>query len=317
MRISQFARKYDLSVQEVSNFLKTLAEPPKSVHPNAKLDEATLAEVLSHFDLEPEETEVADNPEETEAGSELPTKSSSSDQELPNEDSEPNPEDEGSSSVEEIKLPVTPQEEIAAIEGEIEVTTVIESEEAANDIGKEKVADDSNEPKEEEIILSDQLIEMIDSEEPSPDLEKVKLIKAPKKKLSGLKVLDKIEIPEDPKKVAKEQDELKKSTPRFTPEEKAERARIREEQKEKRRLEAKRKQEAYEARKAKREKEKETKRLKSIKEAHYKQKLEQPKPQKIKQKSPKKGQSALSTAAEESRPQPKTLLGKFWRWLNT
>ena len=89
-----------------------------------------------------------------------------------------------------------------------------------------------------------------------------------------------------------------------------------EEEKEQRRLKAKQKKEAYEAREEKRRKEKEASELKARKAAHYQQKLSKGQ---TTQKKQAKNQPKQSTSQkkEDTRPVPKTVLGKFWRWLNT
>lgn len=310
MRISRLARIHDLSVQELTSYLDTIEPPLKSVHPNAKLDDATIDLIADHFGFKIEETPEIGAVEMT-AEESIPDDSPNLMEESPEE----------IETIEEIKAnshPETPEEEIALLEGELAIEPTEEDEEAEEKTTEPQL--DTAPMAEDEVILSDKLIEILESEDQPGDLDKIKLIKAPKKKLSGLKVLDKIEIPEDPRKKTKEQEEEEKgSRPQLSPEEKAERARKREEYKEKKRIEAKRKQEEYEARKEKRRREQEANRLRAERERHYQQQLAKQKTQATNKKSRKP--QVISAEPElsevETDKKPKTILGKFWRWLNT
>ena len=312
MRISRLAREYDLSIQALTSYLETLEPPLKSVHPNAKLEEEIISKVLAHFEIPHTEEEVDTLPPVQE---QIQNEASDDQEELTStEPIQPTENVEQNTP----SIPATPEEEIALLEGDLEPPPEQIQESPSQEESFEE--EPAHQPiSEEEVILSDQLIEMIEGEDLPEELEKIKLIKAPKKKLTGLKVLDKIEIPEDPRKKSKEQEEAEKAArPQLSPEEKAERVRKREAYKEKRRLEAKQKQEANEARKAKREKEKEANRVKAIKEKHYKAQLSKQQPERAKSKIKKEAtMSQTSKTSAASRPQPKSLLGKFWRWLNT
>ncbi len=302
MRISQLARKFDLSVQELSAFLKTLEPELKSVHPNAKLDQNSIDQVIKHFDLVQEDLEGDSNEE---SADEIAPEITPSENIIEEEE---NDHDEVSFEEELMGADAGATDQLIKPEFEESRVEEIQSHEEEN-------LESSAVPSEDEVILSDELLAMIDSEDAPADVDKIKLIKAPKKKLSGLTVIDKIEIPEDPRK-AKEAEETKVS--RFTPEEKAERARKREEYKEKRRLEAKEKKEAYEARKAKRIQDQEAKRLKAIKQKHYQQQLHKTAPnQSARRKEKKAVESSMQTQVEPPAKKPRTLIGKFWRWLNT
>ena len=185
MRISRLAREYDLSIQTLTSYLETLEPALKSVHPNAKLEEETIAQVLAHFDISIEENVADESPvalepmqDEVAAADDVkPTPI-----EAPAEDVKDEPEE---------AIPATPEEEIALLDGDLELLP--ERDVKAPEEEPEEAEEDLP-ISEEETILSDQLIELIEAEEQPQDLEKIKLIKAPKKKLSGLKVLDKIEI---------------------------------------------------------------------------------------------------------------------------
>lgn len=167
----------------------------------------------------------------------------------------------------------------------------------------------------DEVIQTDRLLEMVESgETPASELEKIRLIKAPKRELEGLKVVGKIELPKPVEKKAEVEEkveiderDLRKAGYGRRPKKQP----LTEEEREKRRLKAKKRKEENEARQAKRKKAQEEQRKKERNQAYYKQKLEQTKPRKS---TPKKGSTAKSA---QKRKAPKTLLGKFWRWLNT
>ena len=161
-----------------------------------------------------------------------------------------------------------------------------------------------------ETITTDKLLELVESDEQNVDLSKITLIKAPKKELNGLKVLGKIDLPE-PRKPKSPEKEEKKSK-----ENGKKQNHLSEEEAEKRRLWAKKKKEENEARLEQKRKEKEKQQLKALREAHYKQRIQQNKPKSKKQKVVSE---AVNTANIESftKHKPKTILGKFWHWLNT
>lgn len=171
--------------------------------------------------------------------------------------------------------------------------------------------------KEEFVIESDQLLEQLESEEPTIDLSKVTKIKAPKKELDGLKVVGKIDLPEAKVKVVEEikdqESELKTG--------RHHRQQVSDEEKEKRRLRAKKKKEDYDERNEARKIEREKKQEKARKEAHYRQKIQQQQPSQPKRKAKVEvevevviQQEVLEVKAK--RPQPKSVFGKMWRWLN-
>ena len=308
MRISQLARSYDLSVQEIVSYLQTLNLPSsKSHHPNAKLSDETIEKVVTYFGLERMESESEPTAEE-----ELPlevTESSAEHEAVP--EAEVSEEEPKGSAL--FKEPQTPLEDIALAEGEIELPprTVQPEVSEANDQPSTSTPEPIEPHKEDEVIPSDRLLEMLEAEERPEDLEKIKLIKAPKKELSGLKVLGKIDIPEPKKKEPKEATKETQKKPR------KQRQQLNEEEKEKRRLRAKRKKEAYEARQEKRRKEKEEREKKARREAYYRQNLERANAQQTKQKLKKLSKPAKQEQIKETKPQPKTLLGKVWRWLNS
>ena len=160
-----------------------------------------------------------------------------------------------------------------------------------------------------EAIETDKLMELLEDEEQEVDLSNITLIKAPKKELEGLKVVGKIELPE-PKPKAKAKKEAKEPKNR-----RSDAGNLSPEEREKRRLKAKKRKEAYEERQERRRKEKEKKRRKALNKARYQQKVQQAKANKLKHKhqQPKVEEVAI----EEPPAPPKTLLGRFWRWMTT
>lgn len=279
MRLGQLARRHDIPVQEIVDFLKE--ETGEKFHPNAKLYDAIETQIFKHFDLYPDDPVL-----------------------------EQKSEIEEPPAITELEEPVnieTPEDDIASVEGELETA------ESDEDPSKPEAEPTIEAPrhKEDEVIQTDRLIEMLESEEDTGDLERVKLIKAPKKELPGLKVLGKVDLPEPKKKpegkTEKEvnQHRKKRSRPQLT-----------EEEKEKRRLRAKRKKEAYEARQEKRRKEEEARELKELKAKHYEQKLK--KTQTSRQNKKVKTQPEKpATQQKKIKQEPKTWLGKWWRWMNT
>lgn len=293
MRIGQLARKYDIPVQEIISYLEERSLEGQPYHPNAKLEEPVELELLSHFGVVVEEEVPEPEPEEE---AKLPTEKM-----IGEPDEEAIADEPEKSPVESPSEPLTAAEEIAAVEGDIMMGELEDS---------RKV--DQSQPKpvsKDEIIQSDQLLELLDSDEPPADLEKIKLIKAPKRELAGLKVLGKVDLPE-PKKKQEEKEETSEASGQ-----KNRRPQLSEEEKEKRRLKAKRKKEAFEARQEKRRKEEENERVKKLKAAHYQEKLK--KAEVVKQRKSPKPQQVPAPVVSETRPEPKTLLGKWWRWMNT
>ena len=303
MRLGQLARKYDIPVQDIIEFLEE--DTGEKFHANAKLYDTLEARVFDHFELLPEEAAEPSNEEESLVEAEVPIETT---QEVEEKTSSELEEAAPSQLVE--NLPATPEEEIAAVEGEI-----ILSDEHINQGPEEiievpvPIEETKERPSEEEIIQTDKLLEMLESEDSSADLEKIKLIKAPKKELSGLKVVGKVDLPEPKKKPEEAEEKVKSRNNNRRP-------KLSEEEKEKRRLKAKRKKEAYEARKEKRQKEQEARRRKEQKEAHYKQNLQKVEVKKNKQKE-KSAPITNTQPKKDPKPAPKTLLGKWWRWMNT
>ncbi|MEQ9403641.1 MAG: hypothetical protein RIM99_08655 [Cyclobacteriaceae bacterium] len=343
MRPGQLARKYNIPVQDILSYLETEVSPGETFHPNSRLNEEMEAQIFDYFDVTPEEPEpeiveeamqevIEDIPAETEVLVEPMgdnTETETEETAAVTEHTETEIEEE-LPKIPTPTLPSTPEEEIALMGGEIELGPRPAKEEPKDEVLEEDlpepmievpiVKEEKEAPKEDEVIDTDRLMELLENEDTPPNLEKIKLIKATKKELSGLKVLGKIEVPEPERKEKKKEEadksQEKKSEP--DPAEKAERARLRAEQREKHRLLTKKKEEERRIRDEKRKKEKEERERKAIREAHYKQKLKraktaQPKSQPTKTEAPQQQEVAVA----KQRSQPKTLLGKWWRWMNT
>ncbi|MEO9484726.1 MAG: hypothetical protein ABJG47_14805 [Ekhidna sp.] len=327
MRLGQLARKYDISVQEIISYLEE--ETGEQFHPNAKLYDALESKVYDHFDLQPLSEAEPESDEQVEVENVEPEVAMDLPEPLTEDAAEGVVDDEKVVDIPKVidvepPLPATPEEEIAMVEGELakpedlHVLKTPEKKEAIPETPEvtieEKVAH-----AEDEIIQTDKLLEMLESEDAPAELDKIKLIKAPKRELSGLKVLGKVDLPEPKKKEEKEEKESDIVTEKDLREYRNPRRKrqpLSEEEKEKRRLQAKRKKEEYEARQEKRRKEREEQAHKSRREQHYKQKLEQMKSAGVKGKAKHPDPPAPETP-HDSRPEPKTMLGKFWRWMNT
>jgi hypothetical protein len=279
MRLGQLARKYDVSTQEIISYLKRIDPTNGTIHPNAKLDEHTEQLVAKHFDLllDPNEEAVVDYMEED------------------NYEEERVNEAPVEADVEET-LPVV--EEVKE-----EVPTVVE-------VPVPKT-------KEEETITSDRLLELLESEENTVDLSKITRITAAKKELDGLKVIGKIELPEPKKKIQEKENDHQDKQRNTGRKGSEERPQVSADEAEKRRLWGKQKREENELRLERKRKEKEKQELKAMKEAHYKKKLGQPKAKPLKQKEPEQQIESTTIEVVEQLPEPNTVLGKFWKWLNT
>lgn len=299
MRLGQFARKYDLSPQEIISFLDDAVIDNAFHHANARLDDPTKLLLAQHFNLSLEEAHDVSDAEVIE---------------IPVDD----PDDER-------LLDEVSNEELS--ENTIVVAPIIDTEENQTNEKEEQQqeaishSDDSSASVSENkgsTIETDKLLALLEDENAQIDLSSITHIKAPKRELGGLKVVGKIDLPDPRVKKESEKNEqeeaqgnLRKSNGKFpkTP--------LSEEERERRRLQEKRKREKHEQRLEEQRKEKERKALKALKEAHYREKLERKKskqPQHLKQFDQK---GSDSQHKEQQQTQPKTLLGKFWRWLNT
>jgi hypothetical protein len=197
--------------------------------------------------------------------------------------------------------------------------------EVAAELAEEKEKSNDEHSVREEVIVEVpaiqlNILEEAKAEEPSE--EKIELIKAPKVELSGLKVLGKIELPEPKKKEAPVADQIqgdqlvkeatataKVDKPRLANRRPVENQKEAAQRMPKNPIALKREQEAQEAMKKKREF---AQREKEKRTQHYLGK--------VKTVAPIKSARIVNEEVEELKPLapvPKTLWGKFLRWLNT
>lgn len=293
MRLGQLARKYDIPIQDILGYLEE--ETGEKFHANAKLFDAIEEKLFQHFDLYPDNPVVVE--EETEG--EKVSDEIIADYEVSLDESTKNG-------------PESAADDIASVDGELELKPMEEAGSQEDKTTKPEQSKPSH--GDDEVIQTDRLLELLESEDMPADLDKIKLIKAPKKELTGLKVLGKVDLPE-PKKKSKPAAEAKESD--HSRNRKNKRQQLSEEERERRRLKAKRKKEAYEARQEKRRKEQEAQQLKELRAKHYEQKLQKSTAVKSKEVKLKAQPAHQLTSKKEARPAPKTLLGKWWRWMNT
>lgn len=170
MRLAQIARKVGMTPSDIQKFLEKEFEVKIGKEPNYKLNEEQLSAVLETYP-EIEDKEVFTRKEPNNTLSEvMNNEQESSKEELDNTESEEIPKEE-------------------QVEDDTQTKEIIQT----NEIPEinDQNADKSNEIK-EEIKEEEEFIEV----EVDPDAE---LIQAPKIKLDGLKILGKIELPEDKK----------------------------------------------------------------------------------------------------------------------
>ncbi|RED94895.1 translation initiation factor IF-2 N-terminal domain-containing protein [Marinoscillum furvescens] len=310
MRLGQLARKLDVSTTDIIAFLKTKGIE-KNDHPNVKLDDEIEQEVIAHFGEEQEEPLPDASPTSEDPTDEAPT---------PKEvaATPPNAEDDLTSAVESEEATETPTPTATLSE---EATATNPNIEIANDDRGEPAIAEETEPAQDETIAG---VQDEQDDEAERNYESVDVIKAPKVELPGLKVVGKIDLPEPkPKEETPKEEEAPKEEKEETPkvryayhDRRNSRKKLTPEEREARRLKNKKAKEKRLAREAEKRKERELKRIKAKKAEHYKKKLEQkavsPKIKTQKATAPKKRKKQ-----EPKQPQPKTLLGKFWRWLNT
>lgn len=280
MRLGQLARHLDTSINDITEYLATKGIE-KNSHPNVKLNEEDEASVIAHFRPDLVEATVDEEVE---------------DQPTP-EAAESTSETEEETTSPEMAEPLTESEE-----------TLLEDSENTPETSKSPIA----------ITAAELNSEDEDGEVEYTDFD---VIKAPKVELPGLKVVGKIDLPEPKVKEETAEEDNSEETKEESTEgpkvirhnRKNARRQLTEEEREARRQRNKREKAKRIARQEARRKEQEERRVKEIKENHYKQKINKPvPPTKLKKKKASKAKSV-----EEQRPQPKTVLGKFWRWLNT
>ena len=308
MRLGQLARKYGISKKEIISYLNEKDPSLPALGQNSKLDENTLSLIAERFEDPDAIFDESGEQEQQQQGGEQAQQQSAVSQVQEQKQGQPDGPVTSLSSDPEVSIAPQPTEMGAEPSSGSEATSAPNSPEPS-------VPGTTEPRKEDEVIATDKLLELLESEEESVDLSKITLIKAPKKELDGLKVVGKIDLPEPVKKStdkdASQENERKKG--KYGKDRGRE---LTEEEREKRRLKAKRKREAYEAREERRRKEREKRRKKEANKARYKQKLQRANLNQLKQKS---GPTPTTTPVEtvDQPAPPKSLLGKIWRWLTT
>lgn len=280
MRLGQLARQLEITPGEIVNYF-TQQGIEINPHPNSKLDETLEQEVLKHFQLQNEASvAIPEPPENQEVAAEIQPA---------------------------MLLTVELQSTSPATTEELPDTAV------EMEMGEHPESEDvsiayAEEPEAERAESRD-----------APDEPEV--IKAPKIALRGLKVVGKIELPEEPrKKPAAEREESEQDAPKNPKENHSRvirhhrnngRKKLTEEERETIRLKNKQEKAKRLQREAEKQKRLEEQRLKAQKTAHYQEKIARTK------QASKKKKKSQPAAFSDPRPQPKTILGRFWCWLNT
>jgi hypothetical protein len=282
MRLAQVARKLSITTEDIVDFLEIRGITIEK-DSNTKLGEDALKLLYKHFEIE-EDEEIVQEPKDESIIE--PT----SKVEPPKEDEEAAHEKENQDLLDEHKV---------ELKEDVEAEKVEQQEELPSEIKEEKKKSFKT------------VGELLEHQEDDSDSEMV--IKAPKMELKGLNVVGKIDLPEPkPKSVPEQKEEVKEKSKKTYSKPKQQRAPRRNKKPELSPAEIRKREEQKEARKRERiEKEKKKKR-----EQFYKEKVLKPK--QIEQKTkPKKKKKVAEEVERIQKPKPKTLLGKFWRWLNT
>jgi hypothetical protein len=183
------------------------------------------------------------------------------------------------------------------------------------------------------VSVQEEIIDSVVEEEPSTEeisaTELPDIIRVPKVELSGLKVLGKIELPEPKKKepvaeeeavtenseiISAEKPEVERPVRQRGNNRKPHQNKDRSQRPRKNPIELKRERDTREAEEKKR---RETEREREKRKRHYEEKiksLSQPQPKRSK---PSKNQFEEKKKPVDTRPVPKTWLGKFLRWWTT
>jgi len=302
MRLGQLARKYGISKKEIIAYLQEQDLSHQSLGQNTRLDpelvtllDQRFADPDLLFEDQPTSASQKEEPQQSKEAVPIPEES------IPAQDPEI---DQGPAASEQT---VTDTSEEAGKDPE--------QPQATSPVIPEGTIKNTEDRPPQVAIETDKLLELLESEENSPELDKITLIKASKRELEGLKVLGKIELPEvEPRKKGQkkeraEQDAKSKKTS-------GQQRKLTTEELEARRLKAKKKQQAYQARQEKRRKEKEKKRRKAINKARYQEKLKKAKVLKQKNKTKSVVEENTSSKHSPTTTPPKTLIGRLWRWLN-
>lgn len=277
MRIGQLARKFNVNQDQVIKFLNEVQPDLSPFHHNSKVSSDIEDLVMDHFSL-----------------------SSKVEEEAPEEHIE--------------DIPVEAEEQ------PLDVIDVEDDKKTEADLQREldptlpQIKTVAIEKNDEKSIDTDRLLELLADDETSNDLSKITHIKAPKKELSGLKVVGRIELAEPkPKSVNKSEKQIKEPKPLGN--NRRENQRLSEEEWDNRKLKAKEKKEQYEARQEKRRIEGEKKKKKVQNRARYQEKLQKVKADQAKPKMQK--EEVIPEVNHQAQVfKPISIFDKFWKLFN-
>jgi hypothetical protein len=278
MRLAQAARKLSITTEDIVDFLEIRGVSIEK-DSNTKLDEEAVEILYKYFEIE-EESAIKVEEDYKKNKSDVQEEELEGESEEGNEESEVKQESE--KSVEEEK--------------------VIPLNEAQPDVEDRAISIKKS------FKTVDELLEG-DDENPNDDF----VIKAPKVELRGLNVVGKIDLPEPkPKSKPDQKAEIDQKRGQIVSKKRPQRSPKNKQKRELSPSEIRKREVDREARKQERiKKEKKRKR-----EEFYKEKILKPK-QIEQQNKPKKRKSLVEEASNQKKPTPKTVFGKFWRWLNT
>ena len=274
MRIGQLARKNNIKQDEVILFLNKAQADLAPFHHNSKVSSDIVELVNNHFSLPPKEAEVA---------------------------TEEHSEDISVEAEEQI---------LEVIEIKHDKKTEADLQQAL-DPTLPLIKTPTIDKKNEKSINTSRLLELLETDEASTELSKITHIKAPKKELSGLKVIGRIELPEPKSKIVKKSEDLDKS-PKPVAYNRHEGQQLRKEEYDNRKLKEKKRKEQYEAREEKRRIEGEKKKKKAQNKARYQERMNAGK---AKQKTQK--EDIIPEVNEQPQTfKPLSLFDKFWKLFN-
>jgi len=317
MRLGQLARKLAIKPSDIKKHLETQGIDFEGTS-NHKVPDELVDGIVAHF--MPEQEEVI-NETEKENTIEIPPSTEESDLVV----KENTLAEETPLVDDQVDIIQDATEEDTDKKEEVETDSFVELEEVKTEVVPEPI-----EPEEviltvKDILEEEELLEGSDKENSDEEIEeesKTKiLIKAPKVSLPGLKVIGKIDLPEPAKKESEEESEDVVEESKDIPSRKRNISQNRPHQRRDSRKNRRNKRKPLTLEEKRQREEKATARKK---EATLKKKKEEQKKHylnQVKQHSgtkPKKNKKIKEeTHKKQEVAPPKTIMGKFWRWLNT
>lgn len=315
MRLAQAARNLSITTDDIVTFLakKDIIIEKDS---NTKLDENSINILFEYFDSDiplKKEVEIAPVSVETNLEEELALQTKEIDLQKDEAESpikednivkpDNSQEEQAKQDPKEAQEPDDLNESLTVKENVIEEESININKEDENQQGKQVPA----------ISTSKKYKTVADLLEDEQDEDYDVVIKAPKVSLQGLNVLGKIDLPEPKPKQEKVEDqkgEKKEQNKNRSPRRSASRS-TRKELTPQQLREREKKKEL-------RKREEVERKAKKKREAFYKEQILKPKQEQQKKKKPKQKKAAEKIKNHiQPKPIPKTVLGKFWRWLNT